>query len=250
MKPKYQNMAECVAEFNSLLRNKLRDPAPVKAVPVVAQLTENTEVVKKRVVKAEAVRNSRYSSSAKAMDSFRVLAGLEERDLMPWNAGAGAETRTNGTVLTDAFGSALSEDGGEDEYVQKVAQRQGNYAAAQHRPSAKSDMGGYSPRAAYKALKHSARTIADMHAKHSYMGAHAPEHRSMIKQELAKRNMHAAHMLRGASDGAPEDVGGQLHHLAGRHERHAKIYMSGGRPKLESIEEMDKLNDLIDVVID
>lgn len=249
MKPRYTNINECMAEFNSLLRHLDRqnpkDPAfaPKAAPAPVAALTESTEVEARRVVKAERAHMSRYSSPQRAMDSFRVLAGLEESQLMPWNPGIVGETRTPAAIMEAA---GIAEDEGDDhEYEKVVSQRQANYAATQQRPSAKPDMGGYSPRAAHKALRHSTRTISDMHAKHSYMHQIEPQHQQTMKMELAKRNMHASHMLRGAADGAPHDVYNHLHALAARHERHAKIYSNGGRPKLEAIEAIDELNEAV-----
>lgn len=248
MKSRYKNASEYMAEYKSLLRDLDRqnpkDPALApKAAP---QVVESVEVETRKPVKAERAFLSKYSSPKRAMDSFRVLAGLEERQIMPWNPGIVGETRTPQAMM-EAFG--MLEDQGEDEHEKVISQRQANYAATQQRPSAKPDMGGYSPRAAHKALRHSARTISDMHAKHSYMHMHEPGDQEMLKRDLAKRNMHASHMLRGAADGAPYDVNNHLHALAARHEKHAKIYMSGGRPKLEAIEALDKMNeDVLDLI--
>ncbi len=248
-KPRYRDFGEYKAEFSAVLQGlDKRTPKDPTIVPkqIVEQKAAPAPAKAKPRVLAEAARYSKYSSPEKAMDSFRVLAGLEDRQMMPWNPGIVGETRSVSTLM-EAFG--MNEDGGssDDEHDQAVAKKMANYDAIQRRPNPKPDMGGFSPKAAHKALQHSQRTMATAHAKHSYMHQLEPHEQALTKRELGKLNMHSSHLLRGAADGAPADVHRELHALADKHETHARIYHKGGRPKLEAIEEAQDFAYNIDI---
>lgn len=101
LKPKFKNMSELLREFNESLRYmdkdmpkdktllKQEESKAHKAAPIVESAPAPSAPVQ-----AEAAPLSRYTSSKSALNSFRVLAGLEERELSPWNPGILGETRT------------------------------------------------------------------------------------------------------------------------------------------------------------
>lgn len=243
LKPKYKTVSDLVEDFNSNIRyldkyiqmdqslleketkvRPLAESAPVKADP-------------KPEIKAEAVKLSKYSSPEKALDSFKVLAGMVESEREPWNPGICAETRTVGQILEDAD---IVEDG------ERRRAEGGVGGLGSDQPHYKKDLGGYSPKAAHHAVRTSERTLANAHAAHSYMNELPGHAQHAMKQQLGAHSEHAAYRLRGAADGAPEHIYHHLHSLADRHERHARIYRKGGRPKLEAIQEMQAVIESID----
>ena len=226
LKPRFKDKAHLVAEFNSALRyldqDSPKDPTIVpKQVASKKPVMESRQVQEKPVMLAEAAPLSRYSSPGRATDSFRVLAGLEQREMSPWNPGIVGETRTVKNLM---------------ETFQMESTQSGLKSAETHHY--RHDVGGYSPKAVHHALRSSDRVLSNARMYHDYMHDLPDSARGHIKATLAKHSEHAAYKLRGAADGSPSDVHAKLHGLADRHERHAKIYASGGRPKLEAIEEM------------
>lgn len=99
-KPKFKDMKSMLKEFNESLRlldaDRPMDASllkkEAKKAPTQA-LTESAPAPKTYVL-AENAPLSRYSNSKSALSSFRVLAGLEEREISPWNPGILGETRS------------------------------------------------------------------------------------------------------------------------------------------------------------
>ncbi len=247
MKPKYPDKLEFMLEFNAVLagldKANPKDPTqlPKQVKPTNRALSESVKVVKvvvKPEVKAESAWMSRYSTPARAMDSFRLLAGLDVVETMPWNPGIVGETRTPRAIMEDANVSEDMDQGN------PVAQ-----SAGMHRQSAPS-MGGWSAKRAHKALTRSARVISASHAHHSYMNELEPHEKNHIKGKLAAAHKAAADELFASSDGAHPDVHRELSDLGHRHMRHHKIYMSGGRPKLESMERMNAMVEALKIPIE
>jgi hypothetical protein len=112
LKPRFKNMTEMLKEFNDSLRDMDRD-RPKDRTLLSEKKTERAPVIvedapaPKTFVQAEAAPLSKYSSSSAAMSSFRVLAGLEEREMSPWNPGILGETRTVKKMQED-FGMSKS----------------------------------------------------------------------------------------------------------------------------------------------
>lgn len=273
LKPKFNNIDELVGEFYGSLDylderlpkdKSLRESAKPASKPVV---TESKPVVKaKEPVVAEDAFLSMYSSGQRALDSFRVLAGIEERVIMPWNASMGAETRSVGMLEEqwemghDNYGEAEDDDEkeGEDEVDEddedgmeedfsRDSRGLGGLGSAE--PKYKKDLSDrYSPKALHRAVSQSARTLANSHAAHDTMQHLPSADRDEMKAKLAQHHAHAAHSLRIAASGAPDHVADMAHSLADRHQRHSNIYAKGGRPKLEAIEEMQAVVESIDPI--
>lgn len=239
LKPRFKTYEEMVQDFSWRIRkldeDNPKDPTILEHKKPTPKPVIESKPEAKVVIKAEAARLSRYSSASRALDSFKVLAGLTEREMMPWNPGITAETRT-AEMMAEAFGMELDEDDHPlPAHTAPVHQVQ--YKHSQ-------DMGGGGARAIAKALNHSSRVLAKQHSIHSYMHELDPNTQAHKKGELAADTQHAAYKLRGAADSATSpDQHAQLHAMADRHERHSKIYSAGGRPKLEAIEEMIELAD-------
>lgn len=246
LKPKYKTTEELVADFNSNIRYLDRyDRKDTTLLPVEQKqsgkpITESVKVVEARpAAKAEVVKLSKYSTSKTAIDSFRVLAGLEERVLEPWNCGIVAETRSV-SMLEEDFEMV------DDVNMRKRAEG-GLGGLGSDSPHYKQDLSDrYSAKAAHHAVGRSARTLSNSHAVHSYWHDLPSQARSEMAQTLSQHHAAAAGALRTAAGGAPDKIHHEMHTLADRHERHSKIYAKGGRPKLEAIEEMQAVVESID----
>ena len=221
MKPKYADRADFLHEFNQTTRDldkaNPKDPAfaPKASPRKTPALTESTERVAPVAPRAEPARMSRYSSPQRALDSFRVLAGMTESVSEPWNPSIVAETRSINSLMKAYGMNEDSEDSDEDD-------------------ADDDDKGdhGWSAKAAHRAVSHSERTTSEQHAAHSIMPHLTPKEQTAKKHELAQMSLHSARKLRGTANGAPHHVHHELHDLADAHEKHARIYMKGGRPKL------------------
>jgi hypothetical protein len=142
--------------------------------------------------------------------------------------------------LKEDFGMPLQEFDDKSAYGLKKAELH----------SYKKDMGGYTPKSAHKALRRSDRVLSNAHMYHTTMKDLGDNAKAHIKSTLGKHSQNAAYGLRGAADGAPPEVAAKLHALADRHERHARIYGKGGRPKLEAIEEMISLIESLESLLE
>lgn len=100
LKPKFKNLSEMLNEYRHLMVDIGTVPPSTKQEkkPVVAE----SKVETKAAPLAERAPLSQYSSSKRALDSFRVLAGMEEREIMPWDPGLSGTTRYDNGVLAEA----------------------------------------------------------------------------------------------------------------------------------------------------
>lgn len=100
LKPRFKNMADMISEFKESLeymdKDMPKDASLLKKRPAAksVMVTESVVTETRPVPKAEAAPLSKYSSRSAALESFRVLAGLTEREMSPWNPGILGETRT------------------------------------------------------------------------------------------------------------------------------------------------------------
>ena len=106
LKPKYRTLSAAIVDFNGLLRGlderHPKDTTIIKPVAPAKPVTESRGAEVKPVPMLEHAPLSKYSSSKSALNSFRVLAGLEERVIMPWDAGVVGTTRHNRDILAEA----------------------------------------------------------------------------------------------------------------------------------------------------
>lgn len=107
LKPRYKSLSEAVKDYKEMLLGmderhpKDQTIAESRKSERPASLTES-KTEKPTKVRLEHAPLSRYSTPASAMDSFRVLAGLTEREAMPWNPGVVGTTKTNQQILSEA----------------------------------------------------------------------------------------------------------------------------------------------------
>jgi hypothetical protein len=235
--PKFESLDDMLGDFDYKItemdRWRSKDvsllPKQEAKKPVVkTALTES-----KRAPKAEVTQKSRYSTPNKAIESFKVLAGLTEREVNLWNPGLLGTTKPTHQIMED-FGmqtelKAMTED--------MAAQRPGIAPGAR-----KKDRAMDANKAIHQAKAHAHRVVALQHATHSYMHELPDDVKETKKAELARATAHAAHRLRGAMDKAPHpDIANDLHSMASKFEKHSKIYARGGRPKMEAIEKIQTM---------
>lgn len=107
LKPRFKNMADMLNEFKASLeymdKDMPKDTSLLKKEkqPEARPVVESVQRESKPKVLAEAAPLSRYSSVEAAKNSFRVLAGLEEREVSPWNPGILGESRTVRQIQED-----------------------------------------------------------------------------------------------------------------------------------------------------
>lgn len=101
LKPRYKTISEMVKNYYQMLNGMedLNPKDPTLAKPNSKPLVEAKDKVKtitevKPAVKADVAHMSKYKTEEAVMRSFRVLAGLTEREISPWDPGVVGTTKT------------------------------------------------------------------------------------------------------------------------------------------------------------
>ena len=161
--------------------------------------------------KAENAPLSRYTGQKGMIDSFRVLAGLEEQEISPRDPGIIGNTKTAQEMRED-YGMAPKKE-------------------TQAAPT----KNGYSVGAARAALTFSNSILDKQNAIHESLCEGASE---STYSTLSKACKSAAEALRDIAEGAPDALYNKMSGIADRHDRHAAIYARGKYPKTEAISAM------------
>lgn len=223
--PRYKNLSSMVEGFYSLLNDmeELNPKDPTLRKPVVESKPKAAPVVESKPVKAkviaEAAPLSQYSSSKGAVNSFRVLAGLEEREISPWDPGIFGQTKTV---------QEMKEDYGMAEKTVKPL---------------KESKTGYSAKAARIAVAHSKGVLDQQRNLSSYLSEGVDD---AVFGKLSEACTQVAVNLRAAVEDAPGLLYDKAYALADRHDRHAAIYAKGKYPKQEAVAEMNAMVDAIE----
>jgi hypothetical protein len=116
LKPKYRSLEEAHADYRAKLHGLdvryPKDTTIIESKPV-AKPAEKREEAPAKAAQAmlEHAPLSRYSTSSSALDSFRVLAGLVERENVPWDPGRFGTTKFNERILAEAGGFGVAGTG-------------------------------------------------------------------------------------------------------------------------------------------
>jgi cell division septum initiation protein DivIVA len=240
-KPKFSNIDEMLNDFSYKItemdRWRSKDKSLIKSeqkpVVKVPEITESNKSVKAKTIKAEQTKHGAYSKANKAIESFKVLAGLTEREVNLWNPGLLGTTKPTHQLMSD-FGM--------ESELKAMNEEMPSQAPGIAPGARRKDKRGNAHKIIHQAKAQAHRVVALQHATHSYMHELEPHVQDSKKAELARATGQAAHALRGAMDHAPHpDIASDLHNMASKFEKHSKIYARGGRPKLEAIEKIQNL---------
>lgn len=213
--PKYGSIKEALADFNSQLEKMegqyergpgllLREHDHPRA-PKKEELKESVQPEKKAKVVAE--NATRYSNPKSAMDSFRVLAGLEEREIMPWNPGVVGSTKSNLQIMEEA-GALDSMMGATDDGAD----------------------------AAYAGAEKMHQMVLNRHLQqHATLHELPPEHQAQAMAKMGKERQQLADVLRTHSGHAGqrghENASARMAQLSQKHGEAANAYAQGQLPR-------------------
>lgn len=246
LKPRYGNVKDAVADFKSLLGEldvrhpkdpTLRTESRQEPKPAAKPAPEG----KPRAL-AEHAPLSRYTSQNSALQSFRVLAGLEERDVMPWDSGVVGTTRHTKNIMSDVLNESQSST--EDLILENMLARQPLAEDMSPEERSHAEVGEKSWSGAHALHKH---VMAKHYIKqHETIPGMHPDKKALHLSNMADERRHASKWLKHASDKALGSGDrksaikfahwSRLHAHAGHH------YEDGIMPKWEE-EDLDEVMD-------